>query len=827
MRNGQPKFRLCLLGRLVPDAPEQTLITLAEFFPGRALERVSLQSSDLDDLQRRINDLRGFVEAGYPPMQMPDLQHLGGRLFEMVVQGSVRDMFFEATGRFYADAGFASQFMPFEIIVEDYAVAGWPWEYMFNPRRREFLCQEFHPISRDIFERTPLIVRERAKGKLRILLIVGVLPQDPEITPEDEIEHIQKVFSTYLATEDVEIQPIQGRDAVDVEKRLQEGDYDIVHFYGHAAYDAARDEGYLKLDRGADRVPDRWYASVFASALARHNIGLVFLNACETGRASDVLDRSSVAGALLAKGVPAVIATQFTMPDNASHKFSSLVYNGLVLGRPLTDAMRDGRRAMIYANGSRFIDWGIPVLYASEPQMMVFRQPRNRRLRDASNASGTAEAAPGFGIPLGRAASDFVVERTLSAPELTTFSVRIALVDLDARVTFLSDLAQRANQCQSYYHFQVAYPPMPAGAVLRAQDGNDTAPQLILPHMEEYLKDLPTRFAADYVLCLTRCMVAGVDENTRFWNHFSSALRSNPKIAVISTYGMREYARQAQRSFASGVFWHCLGELMMMDERWNLEAHEETVGCLLDYCRQRSDVVVGLQLRRFDHAVCRGRIKDPQQLEAIDALAGLEVEDERRIWGWRDVWSATIRQVLNLKQVALPPRVLHFASGTLGQENINDSEDETINLLRPVATGTLEDRPVFSWKPVPTTSYYHVTVTNVIDPDDMQEARLRTTRWTPARPLQRGAEYEWWIIVKTPQGDRESGIARFMVIEQARAEEVQRAERDFAQSPVELGILYAATGLLDDAEQIWAKSVSTDPLVNSLLADLRQQRRQS
>jgi hypothetical protein len=53
------------------------------------------------------------------------------------------------------------------------------------------------------------------------------------------------------------------------------------------------------------------------------------------------------------------------------------------------------------------------------------------------------------------------------------------------------------------------------------------------------------------------------------------------------------------------------------------------------------------------------------------------------------------------------------------------------------------------------------------------------------------------VIVPEPPAPE----AKFKVLEQAKAAELERARRQFAGSRLTLGLLYAQAGLLDEAEQ--------------------------
>lgn len=78
-------------------------------------------------------------------------------------------------------------------------------------------------------------------------------------------------------------------------------------------------------------------------------------------------------------------------------------------------------------------------------------------------------------------------------------------------------------------------------------------------------------------------------------------------------------------SFAKSMLRLCLSMLVATDLRYRICFHDQTVGCLFDYCENRSDIVVGLRKMRFDHDICRNAIKDEDQLNAIDKLIALKV----------------------------------------------------------------------------------------------------------------------------------------------------------------------------------------------------------
>lgn len=621
-------FRLYIFGDLDSSRP---LITFAEFNQSRAVARVLLDKDHIDRLSDQIRNLHLFVETSSPDFEAAALKTLGDQLCSLILQKKVRSLFDIATGQ-------NPKLLPLEVFVEDPTITGWPWEYLYDSNQEKFLSQEFHPISRGIFTIYSKPDLSPIKDKVRILLITGVLPDDSKTTPQDEIKWIEEVFNAQLATDSVEIKVMQAARPEDIDVELQENSYDILHYFGHARFDDVLEEGYLKLDQQSG-LPFKFYANDFAVMAANKNIRLVFLNACETGRTSNNEDpaRSSIAAALLARGIPAVIATQFSIPDVTAHYLSSMTYNSLVTGLPLVEAMRNGRRAMRYSPKSKITDWGIPVLYTSDPDLIIFPKSdgaapqkwsddynkalQSDKLLKSLEASGTPESP------------SVTVGRTALPENKEAAKMRVALIDFDAKVGFLPDLIEQANRAQHYYNFEVNYIPLPSGTIRTDfvdKAGKATFPQLYLPVVEDYLAATPEDFNVDKVCCLTRCRIAGVDpKKGPFQDYRASALNSTEDVMAISVYKLKDYARQSSTSYAKAILYVCLGMVVATDKRLPKMIHSETAGCIFDNCKNRDDIVVGLTSMKFDHAKCRGKIKDQEQLAAIDALLALDLAVEQ------------------------------------------------------------------------------------------------------------------------------------------------------------------------------------------------------
>ncbi len=323
----RPTLRLSILGGLADQPQPQTLIIFAEFQDNLVVERVQLIQQQVDGLTKKILNLRGYIEGEFPPFEEPSLKQFGGELLDWVIRGKVKRLFDMATEQSMV-ASKKERSLPLEIFVEDFDIAGWPWEYLYDSANKMFICQEFHPISRGIFTFIPRKAFPPKKGKVRILLVIAVPPDEPLTTPGEEVRLIEEVFERVSAKNVIEIIPLLAASPSDLEGKIRSGNYDVVHFFGHGGFDTIKREGYLNFKRSSTSHT-RVYANIFGQMLAEHGIRLVFLNGCETARSHQKEDpaRSSVAGALLDRGIPAVIANQFSMIDNSSHYLSSTIYS--------------------------------------------------------------------------------------------------------------------------------------------------------------------------------------------------------------------------------------------------------------------------------------------------------------------------------------------------------------------------------------------------------------------------------------------------------------------------------------------------------------------
>jgi hypothetical protein len=123
------------------------------------------------------------------------------------------------------------------------------------------------------------------------------------------------------------------------------------------------------------------------------SLRLVFLNACDTAKATKQKGQDPFAGvatAMIMAGIPAVVAMQFPITDKAAVKFAGTFYPRIVAGFPVDAAVAEGRKAIKLADSST-MEWATPVLFMRSPDGVLFNieesTPTERRPNQSSKAT--------------------------------------------------------------------------------------------------------------------------------------------------------------------------------------------------------------------------------------------------------------------------------------------------------------------------------------------------------------------------------------------------------------------------------------------------------
>ena len=299
---------------------------------------------------------------------------------EEAVQGFGRELFGfllrdELLSRFRACQQLAhdqSKGVRIKLSVTPPALAGLPWEFLYDPARRDYLCLDANtPLVR--YPELPLTIQPLpVTPPLRIL---GLCVDASDLTRLDVAEEKARMAAavqTLQAQGLVELTWLDGQTADDLQRAMRRGPWHVLHYIGHGSFDQVRDEGLIHLADATGKAAPL-YATQLARLLARqrHDLRLVLLNACEGARGGRLDLFAGTAATLVGSGIPAVLAMQYEITDDAAIDFARTFYEALADNLPVDTAVADARNAMTLRN--RFsLEWGTPVLYLRAPDGRLF-----------------------------------------------------------------------------------------------------------------------------------------------------------------------------------------------------------------------------------------------------------------------------------------------------------------------------------------------------------------------------------------------------------------------------------------------------------------------
>src|SRR5262249_9918135 len=215
-----------------------------------------------------------------------------------------------------------------------------------------------------------------------------------------------------------------------------------------------------------------------------------------------------------------------------------------------------------------------------------------------------------------------------------------------------------------------------------------------------------------------------------------------------------------------------------------------------------------------------------------DGAGQVTLDMEGNLAGTPPDYQQIVRRTLTAQRIETPQvltELIGKSAVLMGPAN----EGHPFALLAPVGTVVMSDRPTFRWRALSGADGYVVKIYDANFNEVAVSPQLPGTRWTVTRSLQRGQMYSWQVTARV--GDREvvspvrpAPDARFMVLNQAKANELANAQNSSAGSHLTLGILYGQAGLLDDAERELQSLLRANPqstLAEKLLRRVRAMRR--
>jgi tetratricopeptide (TPR) repeat protein len=320
----------------------------------------------LDKLQIALLQ-SGGIRRRVPSAQQQAVEEFGQVLFETLLAGDIRSLY-DVSRRMSIQEG---RGLRLKVRIEAPELAVLPWEYLYDPRLGEFVCLSRHTPMVRYIELAQPVYPLTVTPPLRILGMVASPEDLRALDVEREKLRLERAVAGLQSRDLISLVWLEGQTWRDLQQAMRTGPWHIFHFIGHGQYDRNTDEGLVCLadESGATRTLS---ATQLGRLLADHqSLRLVLLNSCEGGMSGDRDIFSSAATILVRRGIPAVVAMQREITDDAAIEFTRAFYEALSDGLAVDAAVAEARKAMSLAVNNT-VEWGVPVLYMRASSGRIF-----------------------------------------------------------------------------------------------------------------------------------------------------------------------------------------------------------------------------------------------------------------------------------------------------------------------------------------------------------------------------------------------------------------------------------------------------------------------
>ena len=245
----------------------------------------------------------------------------------------------------------------------------------------------------------PLVV----EPPLRILGVVSSPADYEQLDVDTERSNLAGALSGLVESGTVSLEWLERPTLSGLFQALQTGMFHALHYVGHGSFDGESENGFLLLEDD-----NGWASAVSGDQLATilrdvTSLRLAVLNACDGARTGHSDPFAGVAQSLVQREVPAVIAMQSEISDDAAIVFAKGFYSALASGAAVDAALAVARLTM-FAQRSDGVEWGTPALFMRVPDGRIFDVPdpaRGEAGRPTRRPTPDAEPAPAGSMVVG------------------------------------------------------------------------------------------------------------------------------------------------------------------------------------------------------------------------------------------------------------------------------------------------------------------------------------------------------------------------------------------------------------------------------------------
>jgi phosphate transport system substrate-binding protein len=296
------------------------------------------------------------------------IQNFGRVLFDALIFGEVRNLYEETREHLKREE---DQRLRVRLHVDPPELAVLPWELMYDPGKREFLCLDRNISLVRYKELKDVLSPLEGEFPLKILGIASA-PEDPASPNIKTVKRgIKKRLESLAKREKARLTWSQGATWEHLRGAMAGQDHwHVLHFIGYGKFDEKRNEGSILLVDAAG-MSSPVSTSDFRMLLNHPSLRLVILSTLEGSKGDRSDNFSRTASILTSRTIPAVVAMQNKITNEAAIMFARAFYETLAKGESIDAAVTEARLAMKGLPNS--MEWASLVLHMCSKDGILFK----------------------------------------------------------------------------------------------------------------------------------------------------------------------------------------------------------------------------------------------------------------------------------------------------------------------------------------------------------------------------------------------------------------------------------------------------------------------
>ena len=313
-----------------------------------------------------IHDAQTTGQATGPQKAL--LQDVGRRLFNAAFAGEVLGCLRAS----FDEAGMQQQRLRIHLDLSNRSeLESLPWEFLYNPERGKFVGLSLQsPLARYVGLHAQ-VLPVKAPTPLRMLTVLAGPSSYPRVDVDHEWIDLLDTIDFLGRDGKLIVERLSKPTLFDLQRKLRQGEYHLLHFVGHGMVDKLTGEGQLILEDEMGR--SRPVNGQHLGALLRDHTSLRFVALTGPTRSTVGTDNRAlldVARSLVQRGIAATVAPQMRMAHADWLAFCREVYLRLAEWQPVDEAVVYGRQALFAVTED--LSWGASVLFTRAADGRLF-----------------------------------------------------------------------------------------------------------------------------------------------------------------------------------------------------------------------------------------------------------------------------------------------------------------------------------------------------------------------------------------------------------------------------------------------------------------------